>query len=60
MEHSLKLILKPLQIRKSKICSLQSGNYIITLRLYDIMMKDCAKGTYNTLLMLGKDGAYIN
>ena len=29
--------LKPLQIRKSQICSLQSGNYIITLRLYDIM-----------------------
>ena len=26
----------PLQIRRSEICSLQSGNYSITLRLYAI------------------------
>lgn len=30
-------IQKSLQIRKSQICSLQSDNYIISLRLYDIM-----------------------
>ena len=30
-------ILMSLQMRKSEICSLQSDNYIITLRFYDII-----------------------
>ena len=41
--------LKPLQIRRSSICSLQSGNYIITLRFYDIMLSDTIN-TYKEVL----------
>ena len=46
-----------LQIRRSKICSLQSDNYIITLRLYDIIYKIYAEQEMRTEMDGTPDGS---